>query len=120
MSVKQAQCIVNQIDKDIVDLDKKMIDLVKKRSRKTKRIGQIQLSITKSTSSSIYQSKILQIENMQKAISKMLSVKASIDQKLADKKKRIADVNKLQKEEISQAKKSTKQQQVFLQLMNNK
>ena len=31
MSVKQAQCIVNQIDKDIVDLDKKMIDLVKKK-----------------------------------------------------------------------------------------
>ncbi len=36
MSVKQAQCIVNQIDKDIVDLDKKMIDLVKKKKSKNK------------------------------------------------------------------------------------
>lgn len=36
MSVKQAQCIVNKIDKDIVDLDKKMIDLVKKKKSKNK------------------------------------------------------------------------------------
>ena len=59
-----------------------------------------------------HQSKMRQIENYQKEISKILSDKATINQKLADKrKKRIDAVNKLQKEETLQTKKLTKQQQ---------
>lgn len=112
MSIEQAQRTVNQIDKDIADLEKKMADLVKKEAEKTKKIGDIQHSITKSTSQSTYQSKMRQIENYQKEISRILSDKASINQKLADKrKKRIAAVDKLQREEIEQTKKSAKQQQ---------
>lgn len=112
MSIEQAQRTVNQIDKDIADLEKKMADLVKKEAEKTKKIGDIQRSITKSTSQSTYQSKMRQIENYQKEISRILSDKASINQKLADKrKKRIAAVDKLQREEIAQTKKSAKQQQ---------
>ncbi len=112
MSIEQAQRTVNQIDKDIADLEKKMADLVKKEAEKTKKIGDIQRSITKSTSQSTYQSKMRQIENYQKEISRILSDKASINQKLADKrKKRIAAVDKLQREEIEQTKKSAKQQQ---------
>ena len=41
MSIEQAQHIVNQIDKDIMDLEKKTADFVKKDAEKTKRIGQI-------------------------------------------------------------------------------
>lgn len=112
MSIEQAQRSVNQIDKEIADLEKKMADLVKKEADKTKRIGDVQRSITKNTSKSTYQSKMRQIENYQKEISKILSDKATINQKLADKrKKRIDAVNKLQKEETLQTKKLTKQQQ---------
>lgn len=112
MSIEQAQRTVNQIDKDIADLEKKMADLVKKEAEKTKKIGEVQRSITKSTLSSTYQSKMRQIENYQKDISRIVSDKASINQKLADKrKKRIVAVDKLQKEEIAQTKKSAKQQQ---------
>ncbi len=112
MSVEQAQRSVNQIDKDIADLEKKMADLVKKEADKTKRIGDIQRSITKNTSQSTYQSKMRQIQNYQKEISKILTDKATINQKLADKrKKRIDAANKLQREEDSQTKKSARQQQ---------
>lgn len=105
MSVEQAQRSVNQIDKD-------MADLVKKEADKTKRIGDIQRSITKNTSQSTYQSKMRQIQNYQKEISKILTDKATINQKLADKrKKRIDAANKLQREEDSQTKKSARQQQ---------
>lgn len=112
MSIEQAQRSVNQIDKEIADLEKKMADLVKKEADKTKRIGDVQRSITKNTSQSTYQSKMRQIESYQKEISKILSDKATINQKLADKrKKRIDAVNKLQREETLQTKKLAKQQQ---------
>lgn len=112
MSVEQAQRSVNQIDKDIADLEKKMADLVKKEADKTKRIGDVQRSITKNTSQSTYQSKMRQIQNYQKELSKILTDKANINQKLAEKRKKRVDVaNKLQKEEDSQAKKLAKQQQ---------
>lgn len=41
---------------------------------------------------------MLQIESYQKEITKILSDKATINQKLADKKKRVETVNKLQEE----------------------
>lgn len=111
MSVEQAQRTVNQIDKDIADLEKKMADLVKKEAEKTKKIGDIQRSITRNTSQSTVQSKMRQIESCQKELSRILSDKASINQKLADKRKRRVDaVGKLQKEEVTQAKKVEKQQ----------
>ena len=111
MSVEQAQRTVNQIDKDIADLEKKMADLVKKEDEKTKKIGDIQRSITRNTSQSTVQSKMRQIESCQKELSRILSDKASINQKLADKRKRRVDaVGKLQKEEVTQAKKVEKQQ----------
>lgn len=52
-----------------------------------------------------------QAENYQKELSKIISDKASVNQKLADKRKRRIDaVGKLQKEELAQAKKTEKQQ----------
>lgn len=87
MSVEQAQRTVNQIDKDIADLEKKMADLVKKEAEKTKKVGDIQRSIIKNTSQSTLQSKTRQIESCQKDLSRILSDKATINQKLADKRK---------------------------------
>lgn len=111
MSIEQAQRTVNKIDKDIADLEKKMADLAKKESDKTKKIGDVQRSITKNTSQSTYQSKMRQIDGYQKEISKILADKATINQKLADKrKKRIDAAGKLQKEEAIQAKALTKKQ----------
>lgn len=111
MSVEQAQRAVNQIDKDIADLEKKMADFVKREADKTKKIGDTQRSITKNTSQSTLQSKMRQIENYQKDLSKILSDKATINQKLADKRKRrVEAVGKLQKEELAQAKKAERQQ----------
>jgi len=103
MSVEQAQRAVNQIDKEIADLEKKMADLVKKEVDKMKKIGDVQRSITKNTSQSTLNSKMRQIENYQKELSRILSDKATINQKLADKRKRRVDAaGKLQKEELEQ------------------
>ncbi len=111
MSVEQAQRAVNQLDKDIADLEKKMADLVKKEADKTKRIGDTQRSITKNTSQSTLQSKMRQIDSYQREVAKILADKATINQKLADKrKKRVDAVGKLQKEEATQAKTLAKQQ----------
>lgn len=111
MSVEQAQREVNQLDKGIADLEKKMADLVKKEADKTKRIGDTQRSITKNTSQITLQSKMRQIDSYQREIAKILADKATINQKLADKrKKRVDAVGKLQKEEATQAKTLAKQQ----------
>lgn len=111
MSVETAQRAVNQIDKDLADLEKKMADLVKKEADKNKRISDVQGSINKNTSASAVSSKIRQIDGYQKELSRILSDKADINKKIADKRKRRIDaVSKLQSEEAYQAKKVTKQQ----------
>ncbi|MCR4650688.1 MAG: TIR domain-containing protein [Lachnospiraceae bacterium] len=111
MSVEQAQRLVNQIDKEIADLEKKMAELVKKEADKMKKIGNVQRSITKNTSQSTLNSKMRQVENYQKELSRILSDKATINQKMADKRKRRVDAaGKLQKEELAQANKVEKQQ----------
>ncbi|MDF2986853.1 MAG: hypothetical protein K0R50_2363 [Eubacterium sp.] len=111
LSVEQAQRSVNQIDKDIADLEKKMADLVKKEADKTKRIGDTQRSITKNTSQSMLNSKLRQVEGYQKDISKILTDKADVNKKLADKRKRRIDAAlKLQREEATQNKALVRQQ----------
>lgn len=111
MSVEQAQRSVNQIDKEIADLEKKMADLVKKEADKMKKIGDVQCSITKNISQNTLNSKMRQVENYQKELSRILSDKATINQKMADKRKRRVDAaGKLQKEELAQANKVEKQQ----------
>lgn len=47
MSVDQARKILNQINKDIVDLEKKLAIETKKEAYKAKRINDIQKSINK-------------------------------------------------------------------------
>lgn len=111
MSVEQAQRTINQIDRKIAYLEKKMADIVKKEAEKTKKISDVNRSITKNTAQSTLNSKVRQIKSYQKDLSKILSDKATINQKLADKRKRRVDAaGKLQKEELSHAKKAEKQQ----------
>ena len=89
-----------------------MADLVKKEADKTKRIGDIQRSITKNTSATSLRSKDRQIERYQKDLSRVLSDKADINKKIADKRMRLADATvKLQKEETTHAKSLAKQQE---------
>lgn len=105
MSLDQAQRALNQIDKDIADLEKKMADLSRKEAEKTKRIGGIQRSITKNTSASMIQSKLRQIDSYQKEFTKIVSDKADVNKKLADKRKKRTDASiRLQKEEATQIK----------------
>jgi small-conductance mechanosensitive channel len=115
MSLDQAQRALNQIDKDIADLEKKMADLSRKEADKTKRIGDIQRSITKNTSASMIQSKLRQIDSYQKELAKIVSDKADVNKKLADKRKKRTDASiRLQKEEATQIK-VVEQQQKRLQ-----
>src|SRR5680860_587945 len=111
MSIDQAQRALNQIDKDIADLEKKMADLARKEADKTQRIGNTQRNITKNTSESMMQSKLRQIDSYQKELTKIISDKASVNKKLADKRKKRADASvKLQKEEATQTKVVERQQ----------
>jgi small-conductance mechanosensitive channel len=115
MSLDQAQRTLNQIDKDIADLEKKMADLSRKEADKTKRIGDIHRSITKNTSASMIQSKLRQIDSYQKELAKIVSDKADVNKKLADKRKKRTDASiRLQKEEATQIK-VVEQQQKRLQ-----
>lgn len=105
MSVNQAQNALNQIEKDIAYLEKKMADLMKKEADKVKRISNIQRSITKNTSANMFNSKMRQIDSYQKEITRIVSDKADVNKKLADKrKKRLSAMERLQKEEITQSK----------------
>lgn len=112
MSVEQAQRTVNQLNKDMVGLEKKMADLVKKEADKTKKIGDTQRSITKNTSASMLKTKTRQIEGFQKDLAKILTDKAGINKKIADKRSKLSEATlKLQKEETTRAKSLEKQQQ---------
>lgn len=112
MSVEQAQRTVNQLYKDIADLEKKMAALINKEADKTKRIGNVQRSITKNTSATSLKTKSHQIERYQKELAKVLTDKAGVNKRMADKRKRLSDATiKLQKEETAQAKSLAKQQE---------
>ena len=111
MSVEQAQRTVNQLHKDIADLEKKMAGLVKKEADKTKRIGVVQKSITKNTSVSMLKNKDRQIQGYQRDLARLISDKASINNKMAEKRAKLAQTTvKLQKEESSRAKNIERQQ----------
>ena len=111
MSIDQAQRAVNQLDKEIAELEKKMAELAKKEADRNKRIANIQHSINKNTSANMLKSKMSQIDSYQNEINKVLSNKADINKKLADKRKRRTDAAlKLQKEESTYQKALVKQQ----------
>lgn len=115
MSVDQARRNLNQIDKELADLEKKMADEVKKEADKTKRINDTQKSITKNTSASTVQSKMRQIQGYQNELVRIANTKADINKKIADRRKKRTDaMQKLQKEELAEAKKvETSQKEIY-------
>lgn len=111
MSVEQARRNLNQIDKELADLEKKMADAAKKEADKTKRVNDVQKSITKNTSSSTLQSKMRQIQGYQNELVRISNTKADINKKIADRRKwRSGAMQKLQREELEEAKKIEKSQ----------
>ncbi len=112
MSVEYAQRIVNQAHRDLASLEKKLADLTKKEAEKTKKISTIQGSVTKNTSPSMLRSKSRQIETHQKDLSNIVSQKATVNRKIADKRKKLSAATlKLQKEEAIQSQNRSKQQE---------
>ena len=88
-----------------------MADLAVKEADKTKRIADIQKSITKNTSASTLQSKMRQIEGYQRDLVKITSDKADVNKKMAEKrKKRVDAAVNLQKAEATEGKKAMQQQ----------
>ena len=112
MSTDQERRNLNSLDKELADLEKKLADLAKKEADLTKRINDTQRSITKTTSPSTAQSKFRQISGWQNDVTKVLGDKADINKKIAEKRKKRADVAiKLQKEEAIDFTKANKEQQ---------
>lgn len=115
MSVDQCTRNLNQIDKEIADLEKKLSDEFKNEANYIKKINDIEKSINKNTSASTYNSKLNQIQRYQGDLAKISSKKADINKKIADKRrKRIDAFQKLQKEQVNEAKRAEqKQQQIY-------
>ena len=121
MGAVQTKRILNQLDKELADLEKKVAELTKKEADKTKRINNVQKSITKNTSGSVISSKIRQIQGYQNELAKVLSDKADINKRIADKrKKRAAASVKLQKDEAEEFKKANKAQQTIHKQYENR
>lgn len=114
MSTVQTRNSLNRIDKELADLEKKLADLLKKEADKTKRINDVQRSITKNTSPSMTASKLRQIQGYQNELARFKSDKASINKKIADKRKRRADLAvRLQREEAADMRKAKEAQQAM-------
>ncbi|MHB1419803.1 MAG: TIR domain-containing protein [Bacillota bacterium] len=114
MSVDQICRALNQLDNELATLEKKLAELAKKEAEKTMRINETQKSITKSTSPSMFQSKMRQIQGYNNELVKIVSDKANTSKQIADKRKKRADTAiKLQKEEADAAKKASKAQQAI-------
>jgi len=114
VSVEQTRRSLSQTDKELADLEKKLADLAKKQADKTKRINDGQKSITKNTSASMMSSKLRQIQWYQNELSKVIDDKAGINKKIADKRKKRADIAvKLQREEAAELQKTNKTQQAI-------
>lgn len=111
MSLEQTQRELGQVDKDIAELNKKMADCVKKESDKNKRIIDTQKSINKNTSKTTVQSKLRQIQTLESEKAKILTDKAAINKKIAEKSsKRVTLFARLNKEQSDLDKKNIKAQ----------
>lgn len=112
MSIEQTRRTLNQLDKELADLEKKLADEVKKEADKTKRINDAQKNITRNASSSTIRTKLQQIQGWENDLVKISKNKADINKKIADKRKKRADTAaKLQKEEMEESKRASREQQ---------
>lgn len=114
MSSDQTRRSLNQLDTELAGLEKKLAESAVKEANKTKRINDVQKSITKNTSASMVSSKLRQIQGYQNDLAKVLDGKADVNKRIADKRMKRADTAvKLQREEAVELQKANKAQAVI-------
>jgi len=116
MSSEQTKRALYQLENEIATLEKKSADLAKKEATARINAANTVKSIPKNASISTLNSKQSQIQRYNDEAIKTASAKADNDKKIADKRKKRADtISKLQKEEISERKKSDMAQKAIMQ-----
>jgi hypothetical protein len=116
MSVDQAQRNLNRIDNEIADLEVKLAAETKNEADKTRRINDIERSITNSTSASTVQSKQRQIQGFRNDLVKVATNIATISHKIAEKRRqRSIAAQNLQREELVASKRAEKSQRELQQ-----
>lgn len=93
MSISLTVSNINRLNRDIADIQKKVSEERKKEATAVSKINQIKRSINKNTSASMLNSKLNQIERLNKDIANSSSKQADLAKKLATKS---ADLNKQQ------------------------
>jgi len=107
MSAEQTRRMMNQLDKDIVSLAAKSADYAKKEAAARSSASRVAKSIPKNASLTTLKSKQSQIDHHNDDALKAATAKADADKKIADKRKKRADLQvKLQREEAAERKKS--------------
>jgi hypothetical protein len=106
MSIQSLQSNVGRIRRDLASLEKRQADEAKKEIEKTKRISQIERSITRSTSLSMLRSKQQQIMRLAEDIARIQKTKADLSRRIADKTSQLHGAQQaLLKEEERERKK---------------
>lgn len=85
MSISSLTTTINRLQRELADISRRISQEVKKEADLISRIGQIQRSITKSTSLSTLNSKLSEIERKQKDVASVASKKATLAKNEADK-----------------------------------
>lgn len=115
MSISSLSTKIGQLQKDLADLQKKFSQETKVENDKSRRIIQIQSSITKTTSSSTLQSKLREIQQRSDEIARIQLKKADISKKIADKNSQLLraqiDLGKEQESEIRRAEQAQKRRE---------
>ncbi|MDR6883004.1 TIR domain-containing protein [Bacillus sp. 3255] len=110
MSISTLTNTINRIQRDIADLNKKISDEKKKEASNTGRINQIQKSISKSTPVTSVNSKLMQIERIQRENAGISSKQADLQKQLANK------VYELNKQQINLSKEQEREQRKLADL----
>ena len=115
MSISSLTAKIGQLQKDLAELQKKFEQETKTENDKSKRIAQIQSSITKTTSPATFQSKLREIHQRSDEIAKIQVKKADISKKIADKNSHLlkaqADLAKEQEAERRRADQAQKRRE---------
>lgn len=105
MSISTVTNTINRLQRELADISKSVSQETKKESDLLSRIGQIQRSITKSTTLSALNTKRSEIERKQKEIATVAGKKAALAKKEADKNSQLLKARQdLSKEEERERK----------------
>ena len=103
---------VEQVSRELTQLHRRLADERSKEARKVSRMGQVERSITANTSSSMLQSKLREIERINRDIANSKKRQADLSKKIADKEKRKHDhESRLMREQDRERKTFERQQQ---------